>query len=94
METRWESERRVYMSVQERHDLGRARRSVLPRSALADFSANGNGRDPVALLEAQASSRVAELVPIRYGRMLASPFAFFRGRDATHCVKVFEEREV
>ena len=37
------------------------------------------GRDPVALLEEQALSRVPELVPIRYGRMLASPFAFYRG---------------
>ena len=35
--------------------------------------------DPVALLESQAASRVQELVPIRYGRMLVSPFTFFRG---------------
>jgi uncharacterized protein (DUF2252 family) len=35
--------------------------------------------DPVALLERQGQGRVAELLPIRYGRMLASPFAFFRG---------------
>jgi uncharacterized protein (DUF2252 family) len=40
------------------------------------------GRDPVALLERQAASRVPELVPIRYGRMLASPFAFYRGGAA------------
>jgi uncharacterized protein (DUF2252 family) len=78
-QARWEGERRVYMSVQERHELGRACRSVLPRSALADFGADRDGRDPVTLLESQASSRVAELVPIRYGRMLASLFAFFRG---------------
>ncbi len=37
------------------------------------------GRDPVELLEEQAASRVPELVPIRYGRMLVSPFTFFRG---------------
>jgi uncharacterized protein (DUF2252 family) len=36
-------------------------------------------RDPVALLELQAGSRIAELAPIRYGRMSRSPFAFFRG---------------
>src|SRR5262249_24582710 len=35
--------------------------------------------DPVSLLESQAPTRVPELVPIRYGRMLASPFAFYRG---------------
>ena len=39
----------------------------------------GADRDPVALLEAQNASRVSELVPIRYGRMLVSPVAFFRG---------------
>src|SRR3954451_21203998 len=37
------------------------------------------GRDPVALLESQATSRVPELVPIRYGRMAVSPFTFYRG---------------
>jgi uncharacterized protein (DUF2252 family) len=50
----------------------------VPRTAQAriDFP---KSRDPVALLEEQAASRVPELVPIRYGRMLASPFAFYRG---------------
>ena len=38
--------------------------------------------DPVAVLEAQAADRVPELVPIRYGRMLASPFTFYRGAAA------------
>ncbi len=52
---------------------------MLPRSALADFVAARDRPDPVALLESQADSRIAELVPVRYGRMLASPFAFFRG---------------
>ncbi|MDT5183161.1 MAG: hypothetical protein QOJ20_2385 [Mycobacterium sp.] len=66
-------------SVQERYDLGRGRRSVLPRSALGDFVAAQDRPDPVALLESQADSRIADLIPVRYGRMLASPFAFFRG---------------
>jgi uncharacterized protein (DUF2252 family) len=52
---------------------------VLPRSALADFVAAQDRPDPVALLESQAVSRIADLVPVRYGRMLQSPFAFFRG---------------
>jgi len=69
----------ITTSVQERHDLGRSRRSALPRSSLADFVAARDRPDPVALLESQAESRIAELVPVRYGRMLASPFAFFRG---------------
>ena len=52
---------------------------MLPRSALADFVAAQDRPDPVSLLESQADSRIADLVPVRYGRMLASPFAFFRG---------------
>ena len=50
----------------------------MPRSSHAqvEFPAD---RDPVGLLEEQAASRVPELVPIRYGRMLTSPFAFYRG---------------
>ena len=52
---------------------------MLPRSTLADFVAAQDRPDPVALLESQADSRITDLVPVRYGRMLASPFAFFRG---------------
>jgi uncharacterized protein (DUF2252 family) len=66
-------------SVQERHDLGRGRRAVLPRSALADFVAAQDRPDPVDLLESQARSRISDLAPVRYGRMLQSRFAFFRG---------------
>src|SRR4051794_34367614 len=62
----------------ERAARGKAARAEVPRSTQShiEFPA---GRDPVALLEEQAVSRVRELVPIRYGRMLASPFAFYRG---------------
>ncbi|MDT5334465.1 MAG: hypothetical protein QOF31_5762 [Mycobacterium sp.] len=66
-------------SVEQRRDLGRARRSVMPRSALAEFIAPQNRPDPVDLLESQAASRIADLLPVRYGRMLPSRFAFFRG---------------
>jgi hypothetical protein len=51
----------------------------VPRSAQAAFEPSPTRADPVELLERQSSSRVPELVPIRYGRMLASPFAFYRG---------------
>jgi uncharacterized protein (DUF2252 family) len=44
-----------------------------------DAWAPGPNRDPIALLEQQATQRVPELVPIRHGRMLASPFSYFRG---------------
>jgi len=68
-------------TVEERRQMGRAIRSEVPRTALAAFGPD-SARDPVAILEAQAESRVAELNPIRYGRMAASPFAFFRGAAA------------
>jgi uncharacterized protein (DUF2252 family) len=66
-------------SVQERHEQGRACRAALPRSALADFVAGPERPDPITLLRYQESLRIPALVPIRYGRMLASPFAFYRG---------------
>ncbi len=62
----------------ERAARGRAARAEVPRSMHAQIEFPGE-RDPVALLEEQAVSRVQELVPIRYGRMLVSPFAFYRG---------------
>lgn len=66
-------------SVPERRDAGRAARARLPRAALADVHLTAGRPDPVALLESQATSRIAELVPIRYGRMLTSALAFYRG---------------
>jgi uncharacterized protein (DUF2252 family) len=64
---------------QDRTERGRAARSEVPRSSHARWKAPSARPDPVALLEEQAASRVPELVPIRYGRMAASPFAFYRG---------------
>ncbi len=61
--------------------MGRAIRSDVPRTSLAAFGP-ATARDPIAILEAQAESRVAELNPIRYGRMATSPFAFYRGSAA------------
>ena len=66
-------------SVEERITRGRAARARTPRSSHAAFEPAADRADPVDLLESQSASRVPELVPIRYGRMLASPFAFFRG---------------
>lgn len=72
--------RRVeHFTPEERAARGRAARQEVPRSRHADFSHTVGRPDPVALLERQAETRVPELVPIRYGRMLTSPFAFFRG---------------
>jgi uncharacterized protein (DUF2252 family) len=69
------------MSEIERAADGRARRAEVPRRSHAQVEFPP-GRDPLGILERQAATRVAELVPIRYGRMLASPFAFFRGAAA------------
>lgn len=67
------------LTVEERVARGRAARAQVPRSAHARYEAAPDRADPVDLLEAQAQTRVAELVPIRYGRMLVSPFTFYRG---------------
>jgi uncharacterized protein (DUF2252 family) len=70
------------MNVSERVAQGKAARSVSPRSAHAGWEPASDREDPVAILERQAQTRVTELVPIRYGRMAASPFAFYRGAAA------------
>lgn len=62
----------------ERRAAGKAARAATPFEALTEVS-TGERPDPIALLEQQAASRVPELVPIRYGRMLVSPFTFYRG---------------
>jgi uncharacterized protein (DUF2252 family) len=68
-----------HLTVAEREARGKAARREVPRSSHATLVEGPARPDPVALLETQAASRVAELVPIRYGRMLVSPFTFFRG---------------
>jgi len=70
------------MDAPERAAVGRAARSEVRRSSHAAWEPAEGRADPVAILERQARSRVPELVPIRYGRMSASPFAFFRGAAA------------
>jgi uncharacterized protein (DUF2252 family) len=66
-------------SLAERAARGRAARNHAPRSAHGGWEPAANRPDPVDLLEEQAAERVPELIPIRYGRMLVSPFTFFRG---------------
>ena len=69
----------VHLTPTERAARGKAARAEVPRSSHAGWDAPSGRPDPVGLLEEQAKSRVQDLVPIRYGRMLASPFAFYRG---------------
>src|ERR1700748_2970724 len=61
---------------------GRARRRSVPRSSHAEWSAPADRPEPVEILEEQGKTRVQDLVTIRYGRMAASPFAYFRGAAA------------
>jgi uncharacterized protein (DUF2252 family) len=63
----------------ERAERGRAARAEVPRSAHAAFDPGRDRPDPIDLLERQGETRLPELLPIRYGRMAASPFTFFRG---------------
>jgi uncharacterized protein (DUF2252 family) len=67
------------MDPQERARYGKSLRTEVPRDSHAGFSVKPSRADPVKLLEEQATSRVPELVPVRYGRMLVSPFSYFRG---------------
>ncbi|HUS42397.1 MAG TPA: DUF2252 domain-containing protein [Ilumatobacteraceae bacterium] len=68
-----------HLTVAERVARGKAARREVPRSSHSVLSSGPARVDPVALLESQSASRVADLIPIRYGRMLVSPFTFFRG---------------
>jgi uncharacterized protein (DUF2252 family) len=67
------------LTPQERMARGKAARNECPRRSHGQWEPASGRPDPVALLEEQAVTRVPELVPLRYGRMLASPFTFYRG---------------
>ena len=69
----------AHFSVAEREARGKAARAEVPRETHAEWEPSPHRPDPVDLLEEQAQTRVPELVPIRYGRMLVSPFTFYRG---------------
>ena len=69
----------AHLTAGERAKKGKDARASVPRSAHGEWEPASDRRDPVDLLEEQAVSRVPELVPIRYGRMLVSPFTYFRG---------------
>jgi hypothetical protein len=79
-EDRSSKEKRVEHPTEvERTAKGKAARVEVPRSAHAAWEPQRDRSSPVDLLEQQAQTRVPELVPIRYGRMLVSPFTFYRG---------------
>ena len=68
-----------HLSLDERRARGEAARRRVPPSSHAGWSPRDGRRDPVELIEAQNARRDADLVPVRHGRMMASPFTFYRG---------------
>jgi len=75
-------QRAQHLTPEERAALGKRARAAVPRSSHAEWSPAPDRLDPVQVLEEQAASRVPELLPIRNGRMLVSPFTFYRGAAA------------
>jgi uncharacterized protein (DUF2252 family) len=69
-------------SPAERAAAGKAARAAVPRSSHGAWQAAADRPDPLDVLEKQATARVGQLVPLRYGRMLVSPFTFYRGAAA------------
>jgi uncharacterized protein (DUF2252 family) len=70
------------LTPDERAARGKAARKAVPRSAHGEFSPATRRPDPLNVIERQSATRVPELVPIRYGRMIESPFRFYRGAAA------------
>ncbi len=69
-------------SRKEKYQSGRSLRDSVPRASLANWTLGGDGRDPIELLERTSQGRLARLAPLRFGRMLRSPFTFLRGSPA------------
>jgi len=70
------------LKVEERIAKGKALRDVASRKAQAEFKPPANRADPIELLIESSKGRMEELLPIRYGRMMVSPFTFYRGAAA------------
>ena len=71
-----------YRSADERRAEGAALRDAVPRELHAGWKAPSDRRDPVELLIESNKDRMPQLIPIRHGRMVESPFAFYRGSAA------------
>jgi uncharacterized protein (DUF2252 family) len=67
------------LTLQERRDRGKSARDRAPLSAHAPWKPSSDRQDPVATLEQQDADREPDLVPVRHGRMMVSPFTFYRG---------------
>ncbi len=67
------------LTPDERRVRGKAARAEVPRESHAQWQPSADRPDPVALLESQAVNRVPDLVPVRWGRMMETPFTYYRG---------------
>ncbi|MFF6776986.1 DUF2252 domain-containing protein [Streptomyces sp. NPDC012637] len=76
----------------ERAEQGKAARKRVPRSSHGRWIPSSQRPDPVTLLERESVDRLPELVPIRYGRMAVSPFAFLRGAAAVMAADLAAQR--
>jgi len=74
--------RSSYLTADERAAKGRDLRDTVPRPSQAGWSPPADRRDPIELLNESNAGRMLDLIPIRFGRMSASPFAFYRGAAA------------
>ncbi len=72
----------LYLSADERRAAGKALRDQTPRAAHGGWKPPEDRRDPVELLREANEGRIAELIPLRFSRMVQSPFAFYRGAAA------------
>jgi hypothetical protein len=70
------------LKVEERLAKGKALREVTPRKTQKEWTSPPNRADPIDLLIESSKGRIEELLPIRYGRMMVSPFTFYRGAAA------------
>jgi uncharacterized protein (DUF2252 family) len=80
-------------SVKERLAAGKELRQKSPISQLGDYEPALDRKDPVSILEEQAKTRLPELIPVRYARMLTSPFAFLRGAAAIMAADLANEED-
>ena len=80
--TNQEASESVTSSRKECRTMGKARRKQAPRSSHGEWAPAADRPDPISLLQAQDEGRLQHLLPIKYGRMVASPFGFLRGSAA------------
>ena len=69
----------IHLGIEDRKAIGMSAREQTPRSSHTGWTPAPDRPDPIALLEAQNATREPDLVPVRHGRMMVSPFTFYRG---------------